>query len=419
MNFLRELTMAEIIGAVPQGTFSRGARRSRQVLDDEARALSADMQAVIRRTAELKRARRREQRPVGPSSGGAVERLFEQLSQYDRDGSRYLTPPTEEQMKECVRQYRAATSNEVLRQAACAVCARLTFATECTKMGLEELMEGGMLVPNTPHEAQRLTRGMLLYEEGLSDDSDRATAQVCADCAKALGNRRTPTYALANDMWIGEVPEELSGLTIPEQLLIALHYPRCFVFKLFPKAGGPRDPNFMQSGMAGNVTTYALNTPMVVDMLEGRLLPRRLSILASVLSVTFVGMGRLPKRWLKSTFRVRRVYVHAALQWLMAHNALYTEMTISDAILSTLPDDGVPAEILAMVRHVCSSTVVAAESAGYVPRDSDGEEGEEEAEEEEVEDETGLEAQWADGEDSDGEGGGGDGGGEQVRDCHW
>ena len=103
----------------------------------------------------------------------------------------------------------------------------------------------------------------------------------------------------------------------------------------------------------------------------------------------------------------------------MAHNALYTEMTISDAILSTLPDDGVPAEILAMVRHVRSSTVVAAESAGYVPRDSDGEEGEEEAEEEEVEDETGLEAQWADGEDSDGEGGGGDGGGEQVRDCHW
>ena len=58
--------------------------------------------------------------------------------------------------------------------------------------------------------------------------------------------------------------------------------------------------------MAGNVTMYMLNMLMVVDMLEERLLPRWLSIfiLALVLSVTFVGMGRLPEQWLKLTFQV-------------------------------------------------------------------------------------------------------------------
>jgi len=33
--------------------------------------------------------------------------------------------------------------------------------------------------------------------------------------------RKVPILALANNLWIGEIPDELQGLTYAEQLLIA------------------------------------------------------------------------------------------------------------------------------------------------------------------------------------------------------
>jgi hypothetical protein len=39
-----------------------------------------------------------------------------------------------------------------------------------------------------------------------------------------------PTLALANGLWIGEIPDELQDLTYAEQLLIArVHHNRCIV----------------------------------------------------------------------------------------------------------------------------------------------------------------------------------------------
>lgn len=75
--------------------------------------------------------------------------------------------------------------------------------------------------------------------------------------------------------------------------------------KLFLKdRHGGFDPDFLQSAMVGNVTTFDFNMDRIVDMVEGRLLPQPAMVLSSVLSVTFVGAGPLPKRWLRSTFWV-------------------------------------------------------------------------------------------------------------------
>ena len=77
--------------------------------------------------------------------------------------------------------------------------------------------------------------------------------------------------AAAFEYFVGDV---LKMLTVHEQMLIALHYPRCFVFKLFPKRGDIRDPDILQRGMIGNVTTYAQNMDDISKMLEGNLMPR-------------------------------------------------------------------------------------------------------------------------------------------------
>jgi hypothetical protein len=48
-------------------------------------------------------------------------------------------------------------------------------------------------------------------------------------------------------------------------------------------------------GLRGTVSTYDLNVNAVTEMLEGKLMPRPLTILSSLISVTYIGAGNFPK----------------------------------------------------------------------------------------------------------------------------
>ena len=59
---------------------------------------------------------------------------------------------------------------------------------------------------------------------------DEQCHSICKECDKALTKGQTPLLALANNLWIGNVPTELQGLTYAEQLLIArVRHNRCVV----------------------------------------------------------------------------------------------------------------------------------------------------------------------------------------------
>lgn len=154
-------------------------------------------------------------------------------------------------------------------------------------------------------------------------------------------------------------------------MLIALYYPRCFVYKLFPKDGGQRDLSVLQHGMKGNVSTYELNIGDVGKMLDGKLLPRKPDILASVIAVAFIGCGPLPWHWLKLVFHVRREYIWRALLWLKDNNLHYADLEINNSRLESLPEDDVPDKIIVMVRQEVDETVIEREQeAPYaVPED--------------------------------------------------
>ncbi|CAK5274250.1 unnamed protein product [Mycena citricolor] len=104
-------------------------------------------------------------------------------------------------------------------------------------------------------------------------------------------------------MWIGPVLWQLQKLTFSEQLLNALIYPRRFVFKLHPHVGS-RNPTKLQQGMRGTVSSYQLDSGGIMSMLAGKLMPRPPAVLASTIAVTYIGVGKLPKNWLLTTFRV-------------------------------------------------------------------------------------------------------------------
>lgn len=157
----------------------------------------------------------------------------------DNDLNKFLELTTTGEMKDCFRQFRAATSNESLRMYRCVVCAR-ELGGEDGEMSrlIDDPRIRELLQPIQHHPAHALWQGALVLGEEIQVVEDGHAAWICTECGTALRKDKLPRHSLANSLWIGDIPWELAGLTIPEQLLIARHYPRCYVFKLYPRGGG-------------------------------------------------------------------------------------------------------------------------------------------------------------------------------------
>lgn len=315
-----------------------------------------------------------------------VARLEASLAELEEphDTSKFLELPTDAQVKACYQQFYAATSNEALRMEICAVCAqeRSVRRDRVTVCRLADLPNSEKLMPLKPHVAHDLYNGRLLEPQGCfsTDDGNETMVHVCGTCMADLESvgDKPPRLSLANNLWTGRVPWQLQTLTFPEQLLIALLYPRIYVFKLYPKDPNFRpDPATLQRGMRGTVSTYDLNIEGVSSMLHGNLLPRLPSILPSVISITFIGRGTLPKRYLRTIFRVRRHFIFEALTWLKTNNSkYYGDIVIDPARIGRLPEDDVPDEISAIIRNTPDIGLIDQESSGYVPLDSNVPRGE-------------------------------------------
>jgi len=125
--------------------------------------------------------------------------------------------------------------------------------------------------------------------------------------------------------------------------------------------------------MRGNVSTYELNVDAMAAMVEGKLMPRPAAVLSSLIAITYIGAGRIPKNWIHSTFRVRRYHVSRALGWLKLNNPkYYGDTVISQHQLDQLPEDDVPDEILGIIRQSSDTGLIDQESQGYVRTDEIG-----------------------------------------------
>ena len=285
-----------------------------------------------------------------------------------RDFSHFLELPDGDEEHRCYEAFYDATSNEALTLCICPVCAR------------ERLGRDGeeMLLLSNPSVVELLTM-TFKDEEGqdrvytpvlqhlVRNETGTVICWMCFDCITALERHTLPKLSLANNLWIGDIPQELVALTVPEQLLIGRHYPRCYVFKLFPRdIDAHVSMDQLYSGMAGNATLFDLNTQEVVQMLEGQRMPSPVASLASVIAITFVSSRNLPMDWLKKTFRVRRQVVYDALLWLKLHNPIYADIRIDESQLALLPEDDMPNELLAIVRHERDDDLAEKEGDSYL-----------------------------------------------------
>lgn len=290
------------------------------------------------------------------------------------DDTKYLELPTADEVKACYRRFHEATSNAAVEMVVCGVCSReVGIQNDGIRIvRLQDLPNPHRLVPHQSHPAHCLFNGKILEPAGIHGTMhDVQKINVCRQCWTSLENTKSdlpPALSLANNMWIGPVPDVLSSLTFPEQLLISHLYPRVYVFKLYPKKGFGGDPFKLQKGMRGTVSTFELDMQGITSMLEGNLMPRPAELLASVISVTYIGLGHLPKHWLRHLFRVRRWHVFSALQWLKDNNPkYYGNIAIDHGRLASLPEDDIPVELLSIVRQSTDVQVIDQENAGYAP----------------------------------------------------
>ncbi|KAJ8517278.1 hypothetical protein ONZ45_g5520 [Pleurotus djamor] len=187
-------------------------------------------------------------------------------------------------------------------------------------------------------------------------------------CLSDLSANRTPKFGLANGLWLGEVPDVLKMLTLPERILLSPYLSAAYVVKLYPKANAAYlNPDQLNAGMRGNVTSYPLDRKGVQEMIVQNQYPRPLAILAGTIGITFIGFNGKPTRSLPHMFHVSRSRLEAALMWLMANHPFYAQACIDSDALAALPDDNVPIEILQAARLAANDDDLEMENGGYVP----------------------------------------------------
>lgn len=289
----------------------------------------------------------------------------------------FMKPPSKQVIDDAIGDFIDRTSNLAMAVGACAVCARETNRAELIQCQLNLIPRPERLRPAVSHPAHDIFSGMLLHPAGVMD---REVANVCMECCRALDSDKTPTYALANGLWIGAIPHELAFLTLPERLLIAKYFPAAYIIKLYPKKKGARywDKRQMYSGLKGNVSTYQLDQGQIASMIDGTIMPQQVKILAATLGITFVGPKNLPDKCIPDIFRVRRSRVQTALEWLKENNPLFANITISAARLAELPENDVPYELHATTKLSTDVSTLYAEHEGYVPSQEVGDDQPEE-----------------------------------------
>ena len=121
------------------------------------------------------------------------------------------------------------------------------------------------------------------------------------------------------------VPVELQGLSQTEEMLIARALP---IMRVYVKPGG-------QMGYSGRCINLSQHVEELASILPRY--PRDLSIIV----VKMKGKDNSFK-----DVKVRREKVYDALQWLLKNNPHYSNVTINQHALKTLPIDDVPSEIM-------------------------------------------------------------------------
>jgi len=293
-----------------------------------------------------------------------------------------------DEKKALLASFIAQTSGDGIARLCCGVCGELCAArTVSTHLYDGDLQSGFEKLLNAldfghyEHDAVGEFDGLFLCENGVvpSGSGDgRAAVQVCASCRVLLAKGEAPPLSLAR-LPVGMRPPELSGLTIPEEMLIARVRVKAYIIRL--RAIG--DPTTRQRGLRGHCVCFRQDVAVNVTRL-----PASLDSLVDVIKVIFVGAGKPTDAQLRKVLQVlliparvscslcmwclcaqvRRQKVRDALMFLMDNAPGYANLLLDPAMLEAIPVDAVPDALWLSMGFVPSDTTQDEhERSGYGP----------------------------------------------------
>lgn len=199
----------------------------------------------------------------------------------------------------------------------------------------------------------------VLYTDGLFKQGKKDISSMCFKCFESLSKRSIPKFSPANGVWLGPIPLELQGLTIPEEKLISLYRHNSCIIKLQSPF---HSATTAQTAIKGNCISFLQNTSSIATSL-----PLALDDLCETIKVIFVG-SQPPKRiQLRKTLAVRKKRVVQALHWLKKNNPLYRTIEIDPVNIDRLPEDDVPEPIMSTIEQNTTEQEILSERDGYVP----------------------------------------------------
>src|ERR1700733_1476964 len=261
-------------------------------------------------------------------------------------------PPSAELFHNIVSNFCADTSPEVFEEAGCVVCGKLTPICEMEERS--EIENISLLkVDGVTRKARckdsdpvRELRGPVLAP---------GCNRVCSICIESLSKKKMPTLALANGLWIGEIPDELQDLTYAEQLLIArVRHNRCIV----KVSSG-------MSKMRANAISFSNPMPKIYNVL-----PPPVEEMDEVLAFIYTGPCKPTKADFQRTpLLVRRLKVFKALHWLKLNHVDYYDCEISNKNLASYPEEGPP---VVVDYHPSSSNKIPESTSIHDMQEEDG-----------------------------------------------
>ena len=222
-------------------------------------------------------------------------------------------PITPELNQRIISDFCNDSSPKVVEESGCAVCGQLTSVSNLSRLkgvkGMLSVLEASgvtRIERKSSKEHAREFRGPVL---------DHQCNMICNTCRVAVRKGKIPHNALANGLWIGNVPKELSELRFIEKLLIAqLRHNCCFV----RVASGMRK-------MTSHIVAFKAPIPKLYNVL-----PPPIEDLDEVLAILFTGPSKpTPEDFTRTPLLVRRNAVANALEWLKLNHSDYSDIEIS------------------------------------------------------------------------------------------
>ena len=239
-------------------------------------------------------------------------------------------PLNQKTTKRIIHNFVEDTKYNVFAEKGCAVCGQLTVKTDLVPLQEQKFNKNLLTIPDitrkerkTPTDSIKSLSGPVLA----SNCSD-----ICLTCLKSLQKNKVPINALANGLWIGDIPDELQNLNWMERLLIArITFNYCII----------RVHSSGHYKLKANAICHAIPMPKVYNVL-----PPKREDLDDVLAFIYIGPSvPNPNEFKRTPFLVRRNKVAIALNWLKLNHIDYYNIDVSYDNLNEYPEDVPPVVI--------------------------------------------------------------------------